>query len=64
MTVGTIAYNQMSLWDNLAVDAEPPVADIQTWKLAGTRLTTVTAEPTAPERPLAPLVRAGADLRP
>jgi hypothetical protein len=41
LTVGHVAYNQVSLLDNLAVSAQPPVTDIQTWKLADTRLTTV-----------------------
>lgn len=41
MTVGTVAYNQVSMLDNLGVITEPPLADIQTWKLADTRLTTV-----------------------
>lgn len=41
MTVGTVAYNQVSLWDEVAVSTQPPFTDIQTWKLADTRLTTV-----------------------
>lgn len=41
MTVGTVAYNQVSLLDNLGVNTEPPFADIQTWSLANTRLTTI-----------------------
>jgi len=41
MTVGTVAFNQVSLWDDLAVTTEPPITDVQTWQLAGIRLTTV-----------------------
>jgi len=41
MTVGTVAYNQVSLLDNLAVTAEPPLSDVQTWSLASTRVTTI-----------------------
>ena len=41
MTVGTVAYNQVLLLDNLGVNTEPPITDIKTWSLASTRLTTI-----------------------